>query len=304
MNIDRLRYFLAVAHEQNITAAANTLFISQAHLSREIIALEEDLGKQLFVRGKRKTNLTPEGIIFRSYASEVLRLLDQAKMEIAMTEEALKGDINMGCPESVALRFLASNCASFKEINPNVLFSYKTGSPDFLLNLLEEGVLDFIMLVGLPDVTNFEHYTLPVYDCWGLLMPKNHPLTNKETIHAKDLLNVPLLVPDQLLKHNVLSSWAGEYMDSYDIVTKYDMIFTASLMVEEGMGVAISLSPLVDVPQNEPLIFRPLDPPIINSLEIVWKSHRPLSKQADYFIRHIKKTIEDKTFTSTQFFID
>ena len=126
MNLERLQYFLAVAHEENITAAASTLFISQAHLSREIIALEKELGKKLFVRTKRGTYLTPEGVVFRSYASEILRLLDQSKMEIAMAEQALSGEIRIGCPESVAMRFFASDCTTFRQENPHIWFKLKT----------------------------------------------------------------------------------------------------------------------------------------------------------------------------------
>lgn len=92
-------------------------------------------------------------------------------------------------------------------------------------------------------------------------------------------------------------------MDSFDIAATYDLIFAPSLMVEEGLGCALSLSPLLDTPRNEPLYFRRLDPPLTDNLELVWKSHRPMEKQADYFIQHIKRTIENKTYVSTRFFI-
>lgn len=303
MNTERLQYFLAVAHEENITAAASTLFISQAHLSREIIALEKELGKKLFVRTKRGTHLTPEGVVFRSYASEILRLLDQSKMEIAMAEQALSGEIRIGCPESVAMRFFASDCTTFRQENPHIWFKLKTGSPDYLLSLLEEGELDFVVHIGPLDTDIFDRYTLPQHDCWGLLAPKGHSLLDKETVHARDLLGIPLLVPEQLLEHNRLSSWAGDLMDSFDITATYELIFAPSLMVEEGLGCALSLSPLLDTPRNEPLYFRRLDPPLTDNLELVWKSHRPMEKQADYFIQHIKRTIENKTYVSTRFFI-
>ena len=78
MDIRVLRYFLAVAREENITRAAETLHIAQPSLSRQLMELEEELGKQLLVRGKRKVTLTEDGILLRKRAEEIVALLESS----------------------------------------------------------------------------------------------------------------------------------------------------------------------------------------------------------------------------------
>ena len=71
-----LHYFLAVAREQNITKAAQSLFISQSTLSKQMMDLEKQLGRQLFIRGKRKITLTEDGIFLRNRAREIMDLME------------------------------------------------------------------------------------------------------------------------------------------------------------------------------------------------------------------------------------
>ena len=78
-----LRYFLAVAQEENITRAAQQLHITQPSLSRQLMLLEQELGKPLLVRGKRKVTLTEEGILLRRRAEEILSLLDKTPRKSA-----------------------------------------------------------------------------------------------------------------------------------------------------------------------------------------------------------------------------
>lgn len=78
MDLRVLRYFLAVAREQNISSAAESLHLSQPTLSTQLKALEEELGKQLLIRGtkgSRKIQLTEEGMILRKRAEEILELV-------------------------------------------------------------------------------------------------------------------------------------------------------------------------------------------------------------------------------------
>ena len=91
MDIRVLQYFLAVAREENITAAAESLHMTQPPLSRQLKELEEELGKTLFIRGKRKITLTEEGIILRKRAEEMVELLEKTKAEIHSANENING---------------------------------------------------------------------------------------------------------------------------------------------------------------------------------------------------------------------
>ena len=82
MELRVLQYFLAIAREQSISGAADYLHISQPTLSRQIKDMEEELGKQLFIRGSRKITLTEEGMILRKRAEEILGLVKKQRMRL------------------------------------------------------------------------------------------------------------------------------------------------------------------------------------------------------------------------------
>ena len=96
MEVRELRYFLAVAREENITRAAESLHIAQPSLSKQLMELEKKLGKKLLIRGKRKITLTEEGVLLRKRAEEILELVEKTQQEISSDTEDVIGDIYMG----------------------------------------------------------------------------------------------------------------------------------------------------------------------------------------------------------------
>ena len=93
MEVRVLRYFLAVAREESISGAAEYLHLTQPTLSRQLMDLEEELGKKLFVRGNRKIMLTEDGLLLRKRASEIMELVDKTESEFRETDENIAGDI-------------------------------------------------------------------------------------------------------------------------------------------------------------------------------------------------------------------
>ena len=93
MELRLLRYFLAVAREESITGATEVLHVTQPTLSRQLSELEEELGAQLLVRGKRKVTLTEKGVLFRQRAEEIIRLAEKAEQEIKTPDLFAGGDI-------------------------------------------------------------------------------------------------------------------------------------------------------------------------------------------------------------------
>ena len=93
MDVRVLQYFLAVAREQTISGAAEALHMTQPPLSRQLMELEEELGKRLFIRGKRKITLTKEGMILRKRAEEIVSLVEKTKAEVSASDKSIGGDI-------------------------------------------------------------------------------------------------------------------------------------------------------------------------------------------------------------------
>lgn len=130
MELRVLQYFLAVTREQSISGAAEALHLSQPTLSRQIKDMEDELGKQLFIRGNRNITLTEEGMILRKRAEEILELVKKAEDEISLSAESVAGDITIGAGETDGVRFLTKAAQEVQKNFPWYIFilSAETGS--------------------------------------------------------------------------------------------------------------------------------------------------------------------------------
>ena len=116
MEIRVLQYFLIIAREESISKAAEVLHITQPTLSRQMKELEEELQKQLFIRGNRKTILTKEGILLKQYAGEILSLTEKARQDLLSVHDDFSGDIYIGCGESDTMRLVMKTKAQMQRI--------------------------------------------------------------------------------------------------------------------------------------------------------------------------------------------
>lgn len=107
MDIRVLQYFLTVAREESITKAAEQLHMTQPPLSRQLKDLEEELGKQLLIRGSKRITLTEDGMLLRKRAEEMVSLMEKTKAELASSSENINGEIYIGCGETEAISFFA-----------------------------------------------------------------------------------------------------------------------------------------------------------------------------------------------------
>ena len=278
MDIRVLQYFLAVAREASITKAAESLNMTQPPLSRQLKELEEELGKQLFIRGSRRITLTEEGMILRKRAEEMLELMEKTKIEIS--------------GETEGIRLIAKTAEKIRRKYPGISYHLFSGNAEDVTERLDRGLLDFGILIEPADIKKYDFIKLPAKDRWGLLMRRDHPLAAKSAIEPEDLQGLPLIASRQSLAHNELSGWLGKQYESLQIVTTYNLIYNASLMVEEKVGCALCLDHIIPEYENSPLCFRPLKPLIEVGLDIVWKKYQVLTKSAALFLNALQEEIK------------
>ena len=293
MELRVLKYFLAVAREENISAAADSLHVTQPTLSKQLKELEEELGKQLFIRGNRKITLTEEGVFLRKRAEEIIDLTEKTKDQLKKSDNMLSGDIYIGGGETDAMRIIAKVVRRMNSEYPLIKFHLYSGNANDVTERLDKGLLDFGILIEPADMKKYDFLKLPATDTWGVLMRKDTLLTESNTIKPEDLLNVPLLCSSQTLVNNELSGWAGINFDKLNIVTTYNLIYNASIMVQEGVGYALCLDKIINTSDNSNLIFKPLEPELKVNLDIVWKKHQVFSKAAKLFLSEIQKEIRN-----------
>ena len=198
MDIRVLQYFLAVAREESITKAAEALRMTQPPLSRQLKDLEEELGKQLLIRGSKR------------------------------------------------------------------------------------------LLVGEADISKYDYLKLSQKDLWGVLMRKDSPLAEKETICAEDLWDKPLIVSHQTSINTEMFHWLKADISKLNIVATYDLIYNAAQFVKKGFGYVIALDRIINTTGDSNLCFKPLFPILEAELCIVWKKYQVLSRASSAFLQQLK----------------
>ncbi|WP_342046159.1 LysR family transcriptional regulator [Bacillus sp. OTU530] len=287
-----LRYFLTVAREGSMTAAAEFLHVTQPTLSRQLKDLEQELGKKLFIRSSHSIILTDKGMLLRKRAEEIVDMVDKLEAEFNFMEETISGDVYIGGGETDAMRQIARVVKDLQLSCPNIRYHLYSGNEDDVTERLDKGLLDFGILIQPADVSKYNYIDIPAKDVWGVVMRKDSPLAFKDTIQAVDLLNVPVICSRQAMKQtfskNEFADWFGEDFDKLNVVTTYNLAYNAAIMVDEGIGYAITLDKIVNTSSDSNLCFRPLEPRLESGLNIVWKKHQVFSAAADKFLKEIQ----------------
>lgn len=290
MDIRVLRYFLAVAREETINGAANYLHVTQPTLSRQLMDLEEELGKKLFLRGNRKITLTDAGLFLRKRAQEIVDLADKTEEEFHAPDEAVSGDIYIGGGETEAMRLIAQVARKLQTENPHLRYHLYSGNGDDVTERLDKGLLDFGVLIEPVDVSKYEFLRIPEKDTWGVLMRKDSPLSALAQITPSDLVDLPIITSRQTMVFSDFTAWLGRDFEQLNIVATYNLLYNATLLVEEGMGYAVCLDRLINTTGDSSLCFRPLYPRMEVHLDIVWKKYQVFSRAAERFLQRIQES--------------
>ena len=284
MDIRIMEYYLAVTREGNISSAAEALHVSQPALSRQIKDLEEELGVILFERGSRRIKLTEEGKLLKRRAEEMVRLMQITQSEIGQLQNKLSGDIHIGAGESHAFHYLSQIAGKIHQKYPDIHFYITSGDTTDLMDQLDNGLIDIALIFSEYDRSIYQGIRLPMEDRLGLLMPSDDPLTAKESIAISDLTGLPLIIPraaaDLLPSDPVLST--------LNVICVYNLIYNASLFVEDGVGYAIGFDGLINTTGDSPLTFRPLDGVITQNGTVIWKQYQSFTPAVNLFLEHLK----------------
>lgn len=282
-----LQYFLAVTREGNISAAAQSLHLSQPSLSRQLKELEEELGVTLFIRGRRRIELTEEGLILRKRASEMMQLVELTESEISEVKNDISGTLSIGAGESRSMRRITAVFKELKDQYPNIRLNIVSGDTEDLQDRLDRGLLDFALIFTNFDKEAYHYLPSSSKEIFGVIMRKDSDLADKDYITIKDLYDKPLIVS----RANGLQLFNSPQVRHLQIAATYNLLYNASLMVEDGIGYAISFDRLVDTSDGSPLCFRPLSPEISVTPTLIWKREQKLSIVSQLFIDRLSNRI-------------
>ncbi len=290
-----LRYFLTVAREGSITRAAEFLNVTQPTLSRQLKDLELELGQKLFTRGSHNISLTPEGMMLRKRAEEILEMVSKTKAEFHPAQETVSGNIYIGSGETQAMKLIADVIKELRKTYPEIRYHLYSGNAADVTERLDKGLLDFGILIQPTDLSKYDYLAFPVKDIWGVLMPKNSPLAEKTTISRQDLTGLPLICSRQVIgktpAQNEFLDWFGPDFEKINIIATYNLVFNAALLAEQGIGYVITLDKLAETMDNN-VCFRPFSPALESGLNIVWKKYQVFSPAAKIFLEAVQRKFE------------
>ncbi|WP_303834911.1 LysR family transcriptional regulator [Ruminococcus flavefaciens] len=296
MEIRVLRYFLTIAREGSITSAAEQLHITQPTLSRQIKDLEDELGQKLFHRSSHSMKLTQEGFIFRKRAEEIVAMVDKTSAEFLSMDKPIAGDIYIGGGETLAVSLIADLISKLRTEYPDIRYHLYSGNEADVTERLDRGLLDFGILVQPANVTKYDYIHLPAEDIWGVVMRKDSPLAKKKAIAKADIIDLPLIFSRQVLntksENNAFIQWFGDDFDKLNIVTTFNLMYNAALMVKSGVGYAVGIDGITNTSDESELCFRPLVPKMISGLDLIWKKYQAFSPAAELFLEKLQGTFD------------
>lgn len=287
MDIKELRYFIAVAECGSISKAAEKLFVTQPNLSRQLMKLEEETGQKLLIRGNKKSELTEAGRLLYKRATEITELMDRTQSELRSDGDEVFGTVCIGGGESYAVGLIAKAAKEVSDMFPGIKFDFFSGDTDAVTEKLDKGLIDFGILIEPSNLEKYNSLRLPLTDKWGILMRKDSPLSEKEYITKEDLNGLPLLFSVHSFKKNNVTAWFCKDLDKLNVVATYNLIYNASLMVEQGMGYAVGLKGIINTSGDSTLCFRPFFPILETHLDVAWKKNGELSKASKIFLERL-----------------
>ena len=291
MEIRHLRYFLAVAREENMTRAAEMLHVSQPTLSKTLKALEEELGKKLFTRHSFSIELTNEGMLLRDRAEDLIAMADKIEHEFVSLDDVSGGDLYLGLAESYQIRYLARVLGRLKTAYPSMNYHITSGDTEQVTEKLDKGLLDFAVICEPPDERKYNYIEFPEADIWGAVMSSDHPLAAGDSVTIDDLSGIPLFCSEQSWNYEI-AEWAGDRISELHLEGSFRLSYNGSVFAREGLGVLLTFRNLVNCSDGSGLVFRPLDPLQETHLYLIWNKYQAFTPLARKFLTQFQSSVE------------
>lgn len=283
-----LHYFLTVAREQNVTNAAKELHITQPTLSRQMALLEEELGAKLFVRSGRPLTLTDEGRLLRRRAEEILELVEKTRTEVSSREEQVEGSVSVGCGELASVRLLTDLIVDFSQRYPRAVFDVYTANADQIKRRMDDGLTDIGLLLEPVDMERYEYVRMPVKERWAAVMPSGVPLAKREYVTAKDLADVPVILPSRQKVHDEVANWFGSRYEKLRVIGVSNLSTNSALMVRAGLGFALTVEGALPFLERSEVCMVPLYPELTATSVLAWRRGQPFPTVVSRFLEEAK----------------
>lgn len=261
MNLQKLQVFLTLCETLNYTETAERLYISQGNVSKQIMALEKELGVQLFDRSRRHIRITKEGQVVETYARRILDYYRQMTAELSQLKKDKEHKLLLHGIPSMPFYAIISEIAGFKKRHTNFEVSVEEEEADVLLDNLLKHKCDIIFARQFNAKLPKEVEMLTIdQDRWVVVLPSQHTLARKESINLKELEGEKFL---QLSEKTQLLQPLLELCHAYQfepkITYKGNRINLIIDFIENDLGLSLMMEKMVRPFEGKQIVWRPLD---------------------------------------------
>ena len=296
MEIRVLRYFLETAREENMTRAAERLYISQPTMSKQLKELEKELGVKLFKRSNYNIKLTEAGMLLRERAEDILSLVDKTLEEFKSLDSMNSGDIFVGAPESEAMEQFAQVVSDLQKQYPGIRCNIYSGNMQDVCEKLDKGLLDFAIVMNYVDLKKYKYLPMMTADTWGVILRRDDPLAANEAFTISMLKELPLICSRQWVDYE-LPQWFGSDTNDVNITATYNLPYNGAVMAKAGVGYAVMLDKLVHTDENSELVFRPLLDVPKSEMFVIWRKNQTFTPVSELLVKTLRKKF-DKSYKS------
>lgn len=285
MDIKQLKYFLAIAEEEQITGASKKLNKAQPPLSQQLKNLEDELGVKLVERGSRKIKLTEAGQILRNRAEQILELTEATFKELKDFNSGLQGTLSIGTVSSSGATLLPQRISNFNEKYPGINFEIWEGNTYKILEILNSGVIE-IGIVRTPfSVENIEALYLTPEPMVAVMNSKLYWNEDKNYIYLTELKDRPLIIYRRFEK--IILDACKEKDFEPNIFCKNDDARTTLLWADAGMGIGIVPKSAVALIKSSSLKYKEIkEPSLETQIAAIWMKNRYISTAAKHFLEN------------------
>ena len=277
MNLKQLRYFLVVAEEKQITAAAKRLYIAQPPLSYQLKQLEKELGAQLFKRTAHGIELTDVGQIFQSYANEIISLAQNAENQVHKTISGELGTIAIGMASSSTGLIPMNSFSELRKYYPEISFDIYEDNTYGILDKLEKKTIDLGIVRTPYNQAGLNTKTLTTEKMMAISVDPD--FQQKKELRIKDLADQPLIIYRRF--EDIFNQTFAHHGLKPFYAVKCDDSRTAITWAKRKMGVALVPESIATTYAQENMIAIK-HANWITHLQLVWrKDHQvtPLMKK-------------------------
>lgn len=293
MDLRALRYFVVVAEELNITRAAERLNMSQPPLSAQLKGLEDELGVQLFIRGKRHLTITEAGTHLYRRAKQILELTDQAREELK-SMDGLSGSLNISLVEGRAPFLLSRWIAGFSSEFPRVSIHLWNGSGDEVMERLRRGLADLALVATPYDAEQLSGISVG-REPWVAMMSIDHPLAKEEGefLPLRKLVGQPLYIPSRRSRLDSIHAWFQELGEEPTIAGDLSNYIDAVALSEQNAGICIY--PMTTYNESD-LIVKKIITESARQVEyaLVWRRNEHRTELGEEFINFVQDCLEEE----------